>query len=440
MSFVMTTTGRPLYLGFEYSLQAAHPGAGADAFSAAALFNPASLLAAALAAEAAAVDFLLLADTLDSDGTHPASFEPMTLAAYIASHTRRLGLVVSADPNFAQPFNLARLVASIDHISHGRAGWNVLSGASGDARRNHQGVAATLDENVPEYLDVVRKLWDSWEGDAFLRDKASGVFVRPEKIHAVEHRGPTLAVQGPLNVARSPQGQTPVFGYQSPALAGALAAIDVLRSDAQSAAPALALREQLDRQRWPGKVFGDVAVLLASDDHGAWQRLAELDAQLPVDLAALSAQLGTALPYSADQPLAAHQAAALNASGQALLHSARQRQAQRREALGLAASGEQPSARQLLQARHLPGRLAIGSAQSVARQLLQWAGDSGFDGLTLRPVERPGQLQLFSTQLVAALVASGELTPQPPAALLQTRLGLQPRANRYASTPEKADA
>ena len=433
MPFIRASTKKSLYLGYEYSSQALHPGARLPYGNSLSLLNPAKLITAATRAELSGIDFLVLADSLDTTGLGAASFEPMTLAAYLAGKTQNLGLVVSADPSYAQPFNLARLIASIDHISHGRAGWNILDGASGNASHNHQWAGPQSDEAGAEYLNVVRKLWDSWEGDAFLRDKSSGVFVNADKIHTIAHKGPTLSVQGPLNVARTPQGQIPVFAYWSQQSGRQLQDLDVLRIGVQSLEQASVVFKHLHSRQpdWQGRVVSDVLVLLANDDGAAWQRLDHLDKQLEVDIGALSAYVDVALPYLADTALSIVETETFNAAGQFLLHTARDRLSQRQKALGLPNLNRQPTSRQLFQAWQLPGRLAIGSPDSVAENLITWVDETGVEGVTLRSIEGPSQLDRFNAELITSLIASGELIIGSNSLLLRDNLNLDNRANQY---------
>ncbi|GAB1813338.1 hypothetical protein MUNTM_23770 [Mycobacterium sp. MUNTM1] len=146
-------------------------------------------------AEVAKFDFVLF-DGGRAAGAASAALDPFTVAAYAAVRSSRIGLLVAADPLRYEPFNLARLVASLDHISGGRAGW-YLASAPADAAQSR----------IREFVAVVRELWDSWADGAFIRDKASGRFVDPEKIRTIDHVGKHFRVRGPLNVARPPQGQ-----------------------------------------------------------------------------------------------------------------------------------------------------------------------------------------------------------------------------------------
>ena len=139
-----------------------------------------------------------------------AGFEPVTLFSALAPLTERLGFIATASTTYEEPYNLARKFASLDLISNGRAGWNVVTTATEAAAHNFN-----LDQQHPhalryaraaEHVDVVKKLWDSFEDDAFVRDRATGEFFTPGKLHYTDHQGAFFKVKGPLNVPRSPQG------------------------------------------------------------------------------------------------------------------------------------------------------------------------------------------------------------------------------------------
>ena len=139
-----------------------------------------------------------------------AGFEPVTLFSAIAPLTKNLGFIATASTTYEEPYNLARKFASLDLISEGRAGWNVVTTATESAAHNFN-----LDQQHPhafryrrasEHIEVVKKLWDSFEDDAFLRDRETGVFFDTDKVHYADHQGEHFKVKGPLNVSRSPQG------------------------------------------------------------------------------------------------------------------------------------------------------------------------------------------------------------------------------------------
>ncbi|WP_431678614.1 LLM class flavin-dependent oxidoreductase [Kitasatospora sp. KL5] len=165
-------------------------------------------------AEAASFDSVFLADGVEarSDGGWGliSHFEPFTLLTALAVVTERIGLIGTVSTGFSEPYNLARQFASLDHISRGRAGWNIVTSA-GDRAAQNFGRSANQEHAVrykraAEFLDVVTALWDSWEDGALLLDRSSGAFADPERVHEIDHAGAHFRVRGPLNIPRSPQG------------------------------------------------------------------------------------------------------------------------------------------------------------------------------------------------------------------------------------------
>ncbi|MCE6999063.1 LLM class flavin-dependent oxidoreductase [Saccharothrix sp. S26] len=165
-------------------------------------------------AERGTFDSVFLADGVQiwGDVRHTAAnrFEPITLLTAISQATERIGLIATASTGFSEPYNLARLFSSLDHISGGRAGWNIVTTAGDRAAQNfNRDVNAEHAERyrrADEFLDVVTALWDSWEDDALVVDRESGVFAEDAKVHEINHKGRFFSVRGPLNAVRSPQG------------------------------------------------------------------------------------------------------------------------------------------------------------------------------------------------------------------------------------------
>lgn len=173
-------------------------------------------------AEAACFDLIFLADGAGARSEDPevlsrsahayvAQFEPITLLSALAASTDRIGLVCTISSSFNEPFHAARKIASLDHISGGRAGWNLVTSASDSEARNF-GLDAHLAhaeryERAGEFADVVHALWDSWDANAFVRDKQAGRFFDPAGRHVLNHQGRFFKVKGPLNVPRPPQGR-----------------------------------------------------------------------------------------------------------------------------------------------------------------------------------------------------------------------------------------
>jgi FMN-dependent oxidoreductase (nitrilotriacetate monooxygenase family) len=174
---------------------------------------------AARIAEYGLMDFLFLADSSAVRGSdnlpamkrqaHVCGFEPITLLSAISAITSHIGLVATTSTSFHQPYRVARQFASLDLLSGGRAGWNLVTSAQETEARNfnlekHYAHGDRYDR-AAEFAEVVLGLWDSWDQDAFLRDKQSGIFFDPHKVHILDHKGQHYSVRGPLNIARSPQ-------------------------------------------------------------------------------------------------------------------------------------------------------------------------------------------------------------------------------------------
>lgn len=170
-------------------------------------------------AEEGKFDFVFVADSLSinekSSPHYLNRFEPITILSALAGATRRIGIVGTVTVSYSEPFNVARQFASLDQISNGRAGWNVVTSWLGETAanfsRDKHPEHAERYRIAAEYLDVVQGLWDSWEDDALVGDKQSGLFVDPAKLHSLNHRGQYFQVRGPLNIRRSPQGQPVIF-------------------------------------------------------------------------------------------------------------------------------------------------------------------------------------------------------------------------------------
>ncbi|MFB7249859.1 LLM class flavin-dependent oxidoreductase [Microbacterium sp. NPDC056234] len=165
-------------------------------------------------AEEAKFDSLFLADSpalFGEVGRRPVGgFEPTILLTALAVTTSRIGLIATASTSYNEPFNLARRLSSVDWISNGRAGWNIVTTAGDAAARNFglddQPLHRDRYARASEFLEVATKLWDSWEDDAIIADKDAGVHARADRVHAIGHRGEHFRVEGPLNSPRSPQG------------------------------------------------------------------------------------------------------------------------------------------------------------------------------------------------------------------------------------------
>ena len=170
-------------------------------------------------AEQARFEFLFVADSVHiterSSPHYLNRFEPLTILSALAAVTSKIGLVGTVTASYSEPFTVARQFASLDHISGGRAGWNVVTSWLDGSARNYGRAEHYAHGDryrlAAEHLGVVQGLWDSWEDDALVRDKATGRFFDPEKLHRLDHKGEFFSVEGPLNISRSRQGQPVIF-------------------------------------------------------------------------------------------------------------------------------------------------------------------------------------------------------------------------------------
>lgn len=191
-----------------------HPDATADAS-----INLDFNIATAKKAEQGKLDFVFVADGLyinEKSIPHFLNrFEPLTLLAALSAATDKIGLVGTLSTSYSDPFTVARQFASLDHLSKGRAGWNVvtspLEGSAKNFSRTEHPEHSLRYRIASEYLDVTKGLWDSWEGDAFVRNKNNGEFFSAGKLHTLNHQGEFFSVQGPLNIGRTPQGRPILF-------------------------------------------------------------------------------------------------------------------------------------------------------------------------------------------------------------------------------------
>eukprot|EP01037_Dinobryon_pediforme_P038664 gene38664-46823_t len=190
-----------------------HPSGPADAS-----VNLKFYIETARKAEAAGIAFAFVADGLyinEKSIPHFLNrFEPISILSALATVTSRIGLAGTVSTSYSDPFTVARQFASLDLISGGRAGWNVvtspLEGSARNYSRPHPDHALRY-EIADEYLSLTQGLWDSWDDDALLRDRETGQFFDPAKLHVLNHKGRFFQVDGPLNIGRSPQGQPVIF-------------------------------------------------------------------------------------------------------------------------------------------------------------------------------------------------------------------------------------
>jgi FMN-dependent oxidoreductase (nitrilotriacetate monooxygenase family) len=218
-----------------------------------------------------------------------ARFEPLTLLSALAMVTDKIGLAATASTTYGEPYHVARAFASIDHLSHGRAAWNIVATSYARTANNFSKSHPEHDERYAvagEFVDVVRGLWDSWDDDAFKKDKQSGVYADPDKVHVLDHSGKYYSVKGPLNIPRSPQGHPVLIqaGSSFPGQDLAARTADVVFTAQQSLAEAQAFYKSLkERVVGFGRRPDDVAVMpgflavIGRTSVEAAEKLAELD-------------------------------------------------------------------------------------------------------------------------------------------------------------------
>ncbi len=277
-------------------------------------------------AERGKFDLFFLADAVNSSPTmHPSMsvrLEPITALTALSTLTTHIGLAATINTSYSEPYNLARLMASLDHLSGGRAAWNVVAGAFPEASRNFGREEHFSHEDryarAAEYLEVAKALWDSWESDALVMDRNSGVYLDPNKMHKVNHRGANFSVEGPLNITRSPQGYPVIMQAGGSEWGRDLAArtAEVVFSVAPTDAVGKEFRDDLRARalrigRDPDhiKVMAGLTPIIAETEEKAQAKLAEL-AELGAGsnpeaaLRALSERMGHDLSrYDLDGPL-----------------------------------------------------------------------------------------------------------------------------------------
>ncbi|MFJ9943666.1 LLM class flavin-dependent oxidoreductase [Streptomyces erythrochromogenes] len=366
-------------------------------------------------------------------------FEPLTLLSAIAAVTEHIGLIATVSTTFNEPFNLARKFASLDHISGGRAGWNIVTSGTLDEARNfnrdeHLEHSLRYDR-AREFLDVATKLWDSWEDDAIVLDKEAGIYADTDKLHPAAHRGEYFGVAGPLNVPRSPQGHPLLVQAGSSESGKEFAAqyAEAVFTAQQTLADGQAFYKDLkSRLATYGRAEDDLLVLpgiapvIGSTEAEAKALEQELtDLQVPeYGLAQLSGMLGvnlTGLPLDGPLPdLPEERDINGNKSRFTLVA-----ELARRDGLDLRG----------LIARLGAGRghrVFAGTPEQIADQLEQWFTQGAADGFNIMAPVLPTGLTDFVDQVVPILQRRGLFRTEYTGRTLRENYGLPRPANRYA--------
>ncbi|MGP0093345.1 MAG: LLM class flavin-dependent oxidoreductase [Xanthobacteraceae bacterium] len=362
------------------------------------------------------------------------SFDPLTLLPALAAVTEHLGLIATGSTTFDQPYHLARKFASLDHLSGGRAGWNLVTTSNPDAARNF-GLEEHLEHDeryrrAREFFDVVTGLWDSWADDAFVRDVESGIFFDPAKLHVLNHKGRYYSVRGPLNVARPIQGW-PVIVQAGASEAGRQIAAETAEVvfTAQSRlvdgqrfyADVKGRLEKLGRSRDHLKILPACFVLVGQTLDEAREKRALLDRLVHDDsgIASLSIALGhDASGFDPDGPLPEIPESNASKSG-------------RQRAIDLA-KRENLTVRQLAQRLGgYSGLEMIGTPATIADQMEEWLVTEGSDGFTIMFPYLPGGLDDFVDRVVPELQRRGLFRREYEGTTLRENLGLPRPPNRF---------
>ncbi len=362
------------------------------------------------------------------------SFEPMTLLAALAAVTGHLGLIATSSTTYDEPFHVARRFASLDHISGGRAGWNLVTTSNPDAARNfgHDEHMAHGEryERAREFYAVVTGLWDSWADDAFIRDVEAGVFFNPERLHVLNHRGAELSVRGPLNIARPVQGW-PVIVQAGSSEAGRQIAAETAEAVFTSQ-PTLAdgqrfyadvkgRMEKLGRARDDLKILPGVFVVIGDTLEEARRKRALLDSLVHYDsaIASLSIALG-------------HDAAGFDPDGMLPdIPESNASQSGRERAVALARR-ENLTVRQLAQRLGgYAGLAMLGTPAMIADQMEEWLETEGSDGFNVMFPYLPGGLDDFVDLVVPELQRRGLFRREYEGKTLRENLGLRRPPNRF---------
>jgi FMN-dependent oxidoreductase (nitrilotriacetate monooxygenase family) len=362
------------------------------------------------------------------------SFDPLTLLPVLAVATQHLGLIATASTTFEQPYLIARRFASLDHISGGRAGWNVVTTSNPDAALNF-GLEEHMEHDeryrrAREFFDVVTGLWDSWADDAFIRDVESGIFFDPAKLHVLNHKGRYLSVRGPLNIARPVQGW-PVVVQAGASDAGRQLAAETaevvfaagsrLADDQAFYADVKGRADKAGRDPDHIKILPGAFVVVGESDAEAREKRAKLDSLVHYEsaLASLSIALGhDASGFDPDEPLPAIPES--NASKST------------RDRVVALAKRDSLTVRQLAQRLGGYSGLAfVGTPQTIADQMEQWFVGRGCDGFNVMFPFLPAGLDDFVEKVIPELQRRGLFRVEYEGRTLRENLGLPRPKNQF---------
>jgi FMN-dependent oxidoreductase (nitrilotriacetate monooxygenase family) len=362
------------------------------------------------------------------------SFEPFTLLSALSVVTERIGLVATASTTFDEPYHIARRLASLDHLSGGRAGWNIVTTANPDAALNF-GRTEHMDHDeryrrAREFRQVVTGLWDSFADDAFVRNVDSGLYFDPDKLHVLNHRGDYLSVRGPLNIARPVQGW-PVIVQAGASEAGrqlAAETAEVIFAAQSNIAEAQRFykdvkgrMQKLGRAPDQLKILPGAFVVVGESVQEARDKRAKLDSLVHYDssIASLSIALGHDVSKAdPDGPLPKIPETNASKSG--------------RERVIALAQREHLTVRQLAQRLGgFSGLAFVGTAQTIADEMEEWLTSEASDGFNIMFPYLPAGLDEFDEGVIPELQRRGIFRREYEGPTLRDNLGLDRPSNRF---------
>jgi len=413
-----------------------------------------SFMDAAQTAERAGFDMVFTADTNASFGaddivywTHSSAasrLEPLTMLGALSAVTKHIGLVATMSTTYAEPFSVARFFASLDQISHGRAGWNLVTSLTDAEAKNfgRETHAAHADRYIRarEFAQVVLGLWDTWEDDAMVYDKATGVYLDPDKLHFLNHKGSHFSVRGPLMVQRSPQGRPVVVQAGGSEDGRQLAAetAEVIFTVQQEIGAARefysdikARAVKLGRTPESIKVLPGVMPVVGKTRAEADAKYEELqDLILPeIGVRQLSSYIGVDLTrFPIDGPVPEPK----ETNGEQA----------RVKMIGEMARRENLTIRQLYkriigQRAH---RVLKGTASDIADALEEWFKGGACDGYNVLPPTFPRDLNDFCNEVIPELQRRGLFRKEYEGKTLRENLGLPYPVNRYTAERQRGSA